>query len=343
MGPDRWGPESEEWVFRVNYADGDLRQSTMCRWRRHGRALGIGDHPLTIHRISRWSLEGVVASLSRWGGSSWSATPHRHRRPAARSQQRHPRRPQPVLEGGGGGARRGAEVLLGTYEAERRPVDARNVQRSLDNAFNHFAIGEALGVQPGAPADPTGRRCAGCGATGRGRAQRGRVRRDVASHRWSFASTTSSTATASPRPRLSRRQPGAAVARPGPRLCAVHAAGTSAAARLGRGRRRHPGRLVLAGAAGAPPAHRRRGGRGLVGRRGRSRVTATCRSTPSPSAISSGTTSTYAATGCGSARSVPTARSWCGRTAASWRARRLADAGAACAPPSNRFRCRLAA
>ena len=29
------------------------------------------------------------------------------------------------------------EELLGTYEAERRPVDARNVQRSMENGMNH--------------------------------------------------------------------------------------------------------------------------------------------------------------------------------------------------------------
>jgi 2,4-dichlorophenol 6-monooxygenase len=38
--------------------------------------------------------------------------------------------------------------LLDTYEAERRPVDERNCQRSLDNALNHFGIVDALGVSP---------------------------------------------------------------------------------------------------------------------------------------------------------------------------------------------------
>ena len=37
-------------------------------------------------------------------------------------------------------------ALLDTYEAERRPVDQRNCQRSLENAVNHFAIGSELGV-----------------------------------------------------------------------------------------------------------------------------------------------------------------------------------------------------
>ena len=37
-------------------------------------------------------------------------------------------------------------ALLDTYQAERRPVDQRNAQRSLENAVNHFAIGAALGL-----------------------------------------------------------------------------------------------------------------------------------------------------------------------------------------------------
>jgi 2,4-dichlorophenol 6-monooxygenase len=40
-------------------------------------------------------------------------------------------------------------ALLGTYQDERRPVDERNAQRSLENALNHFEVGAALGVDPG--------------------------------------------------------------------------------------------------------------------------------------------------------------------------------------------------
>jgi 2,4-dichlorophenol 6-monooxygenase len=37
-------------------------------------------------------------------------------------------------------------ALLDSYEAERRQVDERNAQRSLENAVYHFAIGAALGL-----------------------------------------------------------------------------------------------------------------------------------------------------------------------------------------------------
>jgi 2,4-dichlorophenol 6-monooxygenase len=43
-----------------------------------------------------------------------------------------------------------AEALLDTYEAERRPVDARNIQRSLENTMGHLEAGRAFGLDPGA-------------------------------------------------------------------------------------------------------------------------------------------------------------------------------------------------
>jgi 2,4-dichlorophenol 6-monooxygenase len=42
------------------------------------------------------------------------------------------------------------ESLLDTYEAERRPVDARNIQRSMENVGAHFEAGRAFGLMPGA-------------------------------------------------------------------------------------------------------------------------------------------------------------------------------------------------
>ena len=38
------------------------------------------------------------------------------------------------------------ETLLDTYEAERRPVDARNIQRSLENTMGHLEAGRAFGL-----------------------------------------------------------------------------------------------------------------------------------------------------------------------------------------------------
>ncbi|HSQ01578.1 MAG TPA: FAD-dependent monooxygenase [Candidatus Dormibacteraeota bacterium] len=190
MGPDRWGPESEEWVFHLNYADGDLRGVDDAQVEADmRRALGIGDHPLTIHRISRWSLEGVVAARFQVG-RIFLVGDAAHRHPptgglglnsAIHDAHNLCWKVAAVLRG------EASAGLLATYEAERRPVDARNVQRSLENAFNHFAIGEALGVQPGAPADANWEAVRRLWSEGpEGAAQRRRVRRAVASQSMEF-------------------------------------------------------------------------------------------------------------------------------------------------------------
>jgi 2,4-dichlorophenol 6-monooxygenase len=63
-------------------------------------------------------------------------------------------------------AGRAGDRLLDTYEAERRPGDARNVRCSLENGMNHFRVAQAIGlVRPdrfvawrslGEAADPRG-------------------------------------------------------------------------------------------------------------------------------------------------------------------------------------------
>jgi FAD binding domain len=45
------------------------------------------------------------------------------------------------------------ETLLDSYEAERRPVDARNIQRSMENSMAHLEAGRAFGLNPAAKPD----------------------------------------------------------------------------------------------------------------------------------------------------------------------------------------------
>ena len=66
MGPERWGADSEEWVIHLNYpvdcAETDAQVEADAR-----KALGIGDLPMEIHKITRWSVEAVIASAFRAG------------------------------------------------------------------------------------------------------------------------------------------------------------------------------------------------------------------------------------------------------------------------------------
>jgi len=149
MGPDHWGPNSEEWVIHLNYpvdcAQSDAEVEADAR-----RALGIGDLPMEIHKITRWSVEAVIASEFR-AGRVFLLGDAAHRHPptgglgltsAIHDAQNLCWKIASVLAGDA------SPELLDTYEAERKPVDQRNCQRSLENAINHFGIGTALGLSP---------------------------------------------------------------------------------------------------------------------------------------------------------------------------------------------------
>jgi 2,4-dichlorophenol 6-monooxygenase len=149
MGPERWGPESEEWVIHLNYPvdceESDAQVEADAR-----RALGIGDLPMEIHKITRWSVDAVLASSFQVGRVLLLGdAAHRHPptgglglTSAIHDAQNLCWKLSAVLAG------HASPALLETYEAERRPVDARNCQRSLENAVNHFSTGAALGISP---------------------------------------------------------------------------------------------------------------------------------------------------------------------------------------------------
>ena len=152
MGPERWGPDSEEWVIHLNYpvdcAETDAQVEADAR-----KALGIGDLPMEIHKITRWSVEAVIASAFR-AGRVFLLGDAAHRHPptgglgltsAIHDAQNLCWKLAAVLAG------HASPALLDTYEAERRPVDQRNCQRSLENAVNHFQTGAATGVSPENP------------------------------------------------------------------------------------------------------------------------------------------------------------------------------------------------
>jgi 2,4-dichlorophenol 6-monooxygenase len=151
MGPERWGPESEEWVVHLNYPADDPRAQSDEKVEADLReALGIGRLPMRIHKTTRWSVEAVLASSFRVG-RVFLMGDAAHRHPptgglgltsAIHDAQNLCWKLATVLRG------EASPALLDSYEAERRPVDERNCQRSLDNAVNHFSVGAALGVSP---------------------------------------------------------------------------------------------------------------------------------------------------------------------------------------------------
>ena len=149
MGPTRWGPDSEEWVIHLGYAMDDERALDDATVEADLReALGLGSHPITFHRITRWTIGGQVADRFR-AGRVLIAGDAAHRHPptgalgltsAIHDVHNLCWKLACVLRG------RAGDSLLDTYEVERRPVDARNVARSLENSKGYASMTKLMGV-----------------------------------------------------------------------------------------------------------------------------------------------------------------------------------------------------
>lgn len=152
MGPTRWGRHSEEWVFHLSYEHDDARAlDDAFAIARMKEVLGVPDLDMTVHVVSRWSIEGILANRFRVGRVLLVGdAAHRHPptgglglTSAIHDAQNVCWKIASVLRGEAG------EGLLDSYEPERRAADGRNVQRSLENAMNHTMIGQTLGLNPG--------------------------------------------------------------------------------------------------------------------------------------------------------------------------------------------------
>ena len=151
MGPTRWGRHSEEWVFHLSYQHDDPKAlDDAYAIARMKEVLGVPELDARVHVVSRWSIEGILASRFRIG-RVFLVGDAAHRHPptgglgltsAIHDAQNLCWKVAAVLTGTAG------DGLLDSYEPERRASDGRNVQRSLENAANHTAIGQALGLNP---------------------------------------------------------------------------------------------------------------------------------------------------------------------------------------------------
>ncbi|SHN18404.1 FAD-dependent monooxygenase [Actinacidiphila paucisporea] len=143
MGPS-WGKDCEEWGLHFALGDAD-RADHRAVTARIREVLGLPDLDLTLHKVSHWSVEGVLADRYR-DGRVLIVGDAAHRQPPTTGlglnggiQDVHNLawKLAAVVSG------RAHDSLLDTYEAERRPLGRRNVEWGLSTWFHHRLMTEA--------------------------------------------------------------------------------------------------------------------------------------------------------------------------------------------------------
>ena len=149
LGPERWANESTEWAFGMRAIGSATPVEELLP--RVRDILGIDDLEVEIRAISRWQYEGVVAERFRVG-RVFLVGDAAHRHPptgglglntAVQDVSNLCWKLVAVLRG------YASDALLDTYESERRPIAAYNVQHSLLNAGRHLQIAAAMGLESG--------------------------------------------------------------------------------------------------------------------------------------------------------------------------------------------------
>lgn len=153
MGPT-WGKQSEEWVIHFSFGPDDPdtfdEEAVKPRLR---ELLKLPDLDLTVHKVSMWWLDAILADRYR-EGRVFLAGDAAHRHPPTTGlglntgvEDAHALawKLAAVLSG------RADDALLDTYEAERRPVGRRHVDWALFTAMNHSVLQAGMGFMPGQP------------------------------------------------------------------------------------------------------------------------------------------------------------------------------------------------
>jgi 2,4-dichlorophenol 6-monooxygenase len=156
LGPGRWGADSPEWSLSMVYRIGDpTAEDRDAIVRRAQDILGLPDLDMDIRAVSHWQFEGVVVDRFRVG-PVFLVGDAAHRHPptgglglntAIGDVANLTWKIAAVLAG------EASDGLLDSYEIERMPVAARNVEHSLRNAGRHGPVAAALGLARGQSED----------------------------------------------------------------------------------------------------------------------------------------------------------------------------------------------
>ena len=152
LGPTRFGRDSEEWMFHFSFRPDDPSRfeeaSLLPRMR---ELLKIPDLSPDIIGIGHWTVEGVLVDRYRWGRVLLGGdAAHRHPpttglglNSAIQDAHNLAWKLAAVLKG------HAHDSLLDSYEAERRPVAAANVQWALMTFQNHQLTDAGIGLVRG--------------------------------------------------------------------------------------------------------------------------------------------------------------------------------------------------
>lgn len=156
LGPERYDRHSAEWLFHFAFLPDDPAQfdaeSVVPRLR---DLLKLPELEPRIIRMNDWKVQGVLARRYR-EGRVFLVGDAAHRHPpttglglnsAIQDTHNLAWKLAAVIKG------KADPSLLDSYEAERRPVGARNVNWALLTFQNHLVIDAGIGLIPGAPVE----------------------------------------------------------------------------------------------------------------------------------------------------------------------------------------------
>src|SRR5215203_3998451 len=189
MGPT-WGRHSEEWVLHFAFQPDDPeRYNEEAIVPRLRTLLKLPDLDMTVHKVSHWILDRVVAEQWRFG-DIFLAGDAAHRQPPTsglglntgiQDAYNLTWKLAKVLNGEAG------EELLETYEAERLPTSVDGADWALLAFMNHGVIDAGIGLVPGAPVEVNKAAFGALFSDSRlGRALRARAEVAIGTQTWEF-------------------------------------------------------------------------------------------------------------------------------------------------------------
>lgn len=151
LGPTRFGRHSEEWMFHFSFRPDDPSRFEEASLLPRMRELLKVDVKPEIIGIGHWTVEGVLVDRYRWGRVLLAGdAAHRHPpttglglNSAFQDAHNLTWKLAAVLKG------QAPDSLLDSYETERRPVAATNIQWALMTFQNHQLTDGGIGLVRG--------------------------------------------------------------------------------------------------------------------------------------------------------------------------------------------------